>query len=101
MKTILKKIAVFIIAQVTLNAVALTPFYFSMPINGGAYQTNPVTFQAWPPTANGFVVVGTNIVYGANIVTNTPNATGNILFSTLVFDVGSSYTILLEMIKNY
>ena len=91
MKTILKKIALLTIAFATFNAVAQTPFYFSMPINGGLYQTNPVTFQAWPPTANGFVVIGTNIVYGANIVTNTPNATG--FFSNSLYP--NSYRVFM------
>lgn len=31
----------------------------------------------------------------------TLGVTGNLLFSTIGFDVGSSYSVMLEMIKNY
>ena len=85
MKKITKKIlALICLSLVTcqLSLFAITPFYFKSFNADGTPQTNLVTMQAWPPAAS-WSVNGTNLIYGAGIITNTPDATG--FFSNAVF----------------
>ncbi len=53
-----------------------TPFY----IQGYNSASNAITAQIgvsyWPPNDRPFTVYGTNIIYGGNIVTITPNSSG-------------------------
>jgi hypothetical protein len=72
----MKKIFSILILFLTVATFAQTRFYFYAKNADGSAMTNPVTFQAWPPNANGWTVVGTNLVYGAAIYTNTPSASG-------------------------
>lgn len=59
-----------------LPAFGITPFTFSANNSDGSPQTNPVLMRAFPPNINGVTVYGTNIIFGANYLTNTPNASG-------------------------
>lgn len=61
---------------VACSAVATTPFSFQFYNSDGTAQTNPVTMTAWPPSTNTWTVYGTNIIYGGNIITLTPNTSG-------------------------
>ena len=87
MKTLLQ----LVILALAISANALTPFYFSSLNSDGTPQTNQVLMQAYPPTANGFTVYGTNIVYGSGVITNNPSATG--FFSNSVAPNQYKFTI--------
>lgn len=68
------------LASLLLCAFALTaratPFYFQ----GFNSVSNAITSQIgvtfWPPTDRPWTVYGTNIIYGGNILTITPNSSG-------------------------
>ena len=68
----------FLLSILTLATVcpAITSYYYSGQNNDGTPQTNYFTLQPWPPTAQGITIYGTNIIFGAAIITNTPNASG-------------------------
>lgn len=57
-------------------ALCATPFSYQFYNSDGTAQTNPITMTAWPPATNTWTVYGTNIVYGAQNITLTPNASG-------------------------
>lgn len=71
------KIAILTMALTAVTAFgqSLTPFAYQGYNSDGSPQTNPVTFQAFPPI-NGIVVVGTNIYSGGINPSFTPNASG-------------------------
>lgn len=97
----------FALILATLTGMA-TPFYFSSFNADGSPQTNVVTMQAWPPNQNGVTIYGTNIIYGAAIYSNTPNASGffsNSLYPNLykltIPAITNSFFVLLLDTTNY
>jgi hypothetical protein len=58
------------------QSATLTGFTAQMVNPDGSPQTNQVLFYPWPLPTFQFFVVGTNVVNGNYIVTNTPNASG-------------------------
>lgn len=79
----MKKLLTLLFSTAALLAIAGTPFYLSFKNSDGSAQTNNVLMRAFPPTANGFTVYGTNVIWGAAYLTNTPNASG--FFSNSVY----------------
>ena len=59
-----------------------TSFYGKLYNADGTPQTNAVLMQAWPPVYT-WIIYGTNMVYGGQIITNQPDATG--FFSNSVY----------------
>jgi hypothetical protein len=87
----MKTYLALLLVTLGLTVHAGTPFYYSALNSDGTAQTNPVTFQPWPPAVNGITVYGTNVVLGAYIITNTPNASGffsnNLIANTYKFSI--------------
>ena len=57
-----------------LNSSA-TSFFGKFSNSDGSPQTNTVLLQAWPPV-NTWTAYGTNMIYGAYVITNQPNSVG-------------------------
>ena len=57
-------------------ALATTPFSYQFYNSDGTAQTNVMTMEAWPRSTNAWTVYGTNIIWGSQIITLTPNASG-------------------------
>lgn len=53
-----------------------TPFYIQGFKSDSPALTNQIGVSYWPPSDHPFTLYGTNIIYGGNIVTITPNASG-------------------------
>jgi len=87
----MKKILSLILIGAALTAQAVTPFYQQGFNSDGTPQTNPVVLQAYPPAVNGITIIGTNIIFGAYAITNTPNASG--FFSNNIYGGTYKYTI--------
>ena len=71
------KITLFAFLVSTIIAVGQTntPFYYQGYNSDGSPQTNPITFQAFPPV-NGVVTVGNAIYFGGVNPTFTPGTNG-------------------------
>ena len=78
MKKIILLFSLFLMVAAPLSA---TPYFSSFKNTDGTALTNAYQMQAWPPV-NTWIVYGTNVVYGGQIVTNTPNSSGYISNST-------------------
>jgi hypothetical protein len=55
---------------------AATPFFIQGFQSDSPALTNQIGVAFWPPNDHPFTVYGTNIIYGGNIVTITPNGSG-------------------------
>lgn len=53
-----------------------TPFYFQGYKSDGTPQTNLVYQSIYPASTSPFVIYGTNIIYGANVIVSQPNSNG-------------------------
>lgn len=53
-----------------------TPFFIQGFQSDSPALTNQIGVSYWPPSDHPFTTYGTNIIYGGNIVTITPNASG-------------------------
>jgi hypothetical protein len=53
-----------------------TPFFFQGYLHDGSPQTNLIYMTQYPATTAPFTVYGTNIIYGADAIVITPNASG-------------------------
>ncbi len=95
------KIAIALLFASMLSAFGqtnLTPFYYQGYNSDGTPQTNPLTFQAFPPI-NGVVVIGTNVYSGGVNPTFTPNANG--FFMTNIAANGYRITIPAQSLVFY
>jgi hypothetical protein len=59
-----------------LTSAVATPFYIQGFQSDSPALTSQIGVSYWPPNDHPFTVYGTNIIYGGNIVTITPNGTG-------------------------
>jgi hypothetical protein len=53
-----------------------TPFFIQGFQSDSPALASPIGVSYWPPNDHPFTVYGTNIIYGGNVVTITPNASG-------------------------
>ncbi|HXS67951.1 MAG TPA: hypothetical protein VN761_03855 [Candidatus Polarisedimenticolia bacterium] len=57
-------------------SIRATPFFIQGFQSDTPALTNQIGVSYWPPNDHPFTVYGTNIIYGGNIVTITPNSSG-------------------------
>jgi len=71
------KLGFYLLASIFhLLALDATPFYIQGFQSDNPALTNQVGVSYWPPSDHPFTIYGTNIIYGGNIVTITPNTSG-------------------------
>lgn len=70
-----KLLLLFLLLAVASAEAQLTPFFYYFRNADGTPNTNNAQMQAWPPSVS-YTIVGTNIVYGGQIITLTNDGTG-------------------------
>jgi len=85
----------FTVFAFSISVFAVTPFYYRGYNSDGTAQTNPVVLAAYPPAVNGITVLGTNIIFGAYAITNTPNSSG--FFSNSIY--GGTYRLTVPALN--
>jgi hypothetical protein len=68
-------LATLLLCAFALNGRA-TPFFYQGYKSDGSFNTNQVGVTFFPTTDQPFTIYGTNIVYGGNILTISPNTSG-------------------------
>jgi len=75
-ETLRLAIALLISSFCPLLSSRATPFFIQGFQSDTPALTNQIGVSYWPPNDHPFTVYGTNIIYGGNIVTITPNSSG-------------------------
>lgn len=94
------KLKIVILAlMVATGSLPATPWFQTFYNPDGSPQTNALTFTAYPPV-NTWVVVGTNMYYGAQTTTFTPNSSGYVsnqiapnVYSVLFSNLNSGFLV--------
>jgi len=100
-------VAILLLVLACQCAPAATPFSYQFYNADGSPQTNALTMTAWPPSTNAWTIYGTNIIWGSQTITLTPNTNGygtNFAYPNsyrvLVSNLNSGFFILLPDTSN-